>query len=102
MIARHWRGLAKKENAASYIAHLRNDTFPTLKAIKGFISASILQKESNEGTWFLIITEWESLEAIRQFAGDEPTVAVVPPLVQQLMIRYDEQVEHYTVTHSTK
>lgn len=102
MIARHWRGLAKKENATPYIDHLLNGTFPLLKTIKGFISASILQQETNEGIWFLIITQWESIEAIRQFAGDEPTVAVVPPLVQQLMIRYDKQVEHYAVTHSTK
>lgn len=102
MIARHWKGLAKATSADAYISHLQNDTFPKLNTIPGFISASILQQESNEGTWFLIITEWESMEAIRQFAGDDPGLAVVPPLVQQLMIRYDQRVEHYRVTHSIK
>ena len=44
MVERHWTGIAQKESANEYIAHLRNDTFEEIKKIKGFISATILEK----------------------------------------------------------
>jgi len=68
MISRHWTGLAKKERANEYIAHLQNDTFKQLKNIDGFISANILRREIEEGIEFLIITEWKSLR--RSFTGN--------------------------------
>jgi len=97
MISRQWTGTAPKEKAAVYIAHLQNDTFPKLSSIKGFIKASILKRDVPEGVEFLVITEWESLEAIKQFAGADPEVAVVPDEVQEIMLRYDKAVKHYEI-----
>ena len=97
MISRHWTGLAKKERANEYITHLQNDTFTKIKTINGFISARILKKEVKEGIEFLIITEWKTLDAIKQFAGANIDSAVVPKLVQDIMIKYDENVLHYEV-----
>lgn len=65
--------------------------------MKGFIKASILKRKVPEGVEFMIITEWESLEAIQQFAGADPEVAVVPQAVQEIMIRYDKAVKHYEI-----
>jgi hypothetical protein len=96
MISRQWTGLAKKERAGEYIAHLQTDTFPKLTTIGGFLKASVLKRETHEGIEFLIITEWDSLDAIRQFAGPEPTIAVVPPFVQSIMVSYDKEAKHYT------
>ena len=56
MIARHWHGLAKADCAALYIEHLRSETFPALKAIRGFIGAAILHRPVPRGVDFLIIT----------------------------------------------
>lgn len=98
MISRQWTGIAPQEKAPAYIAHLQNDTLPKLSSIKGFIKASILKRTVPEGVEFLIITEWESLEAIRQFAGADPEVAVVPAEVKEIMIRYDKAVKHYEIT----
>jgi len=97
MIARHWTGLAQKERANEYIAHLQNDTFKQIAAIDGFISAGILKRELAEGTEFLIITEWQTLAAIKQFAGADHDTAVVPALVREIMISYDDKVRHYEV-----
>jgi len=97
MIARHWTGLVKKDRADDYIAHLINDTFKQLARIEGFIKASILKRELFEGVEFLIITNWRSLEAIKQFAGENSESAVVPKKAQEMMIRYDQQVKHYEV-----
>ena len=101
MIERHWIGIAKKERASEYIAHLQNDTFKEIKKIKGFISASILKRELLEGVEFLVITKWETLEVIKQFAGEKIETAVVPKLVQDIMIKYDKNVRHYEVNSST-
>lgn len=97
MIARHWKGIAHRHRAAEYIAHLRNDTFAKLNTLNGFRGASILQRETETGVEFLIITEWESIEAVKQFAGEQYETAVVPPLVQEIMISYDTVVPHYEV-----
>lgn len=97
MISRHWKGIAKHEEADNYVKHLENDTFPKIRKINGYLTASILKRKVEQGTEFLIITAWESIEAIQAFAGDEAEVAVVPPMVQNMMIKYDRKVIHYEV-----
>ena len=101
MIVRHWTGLAKKDKADDYINHLKNDTFKKLANIEGFIEASILKRELHEGTEFLIITKWDSLKAIREFAGEKYEDAVVPKIAQEMMIRFDKLVKHYEVNFET-
>jgi len=97
MIARHWRGVAKSEAANAYIEHLRDETFPALARLAGFIDASILRREITHGTEFLVVTTWASLESIRAFAGADIDAAVVPALVQDMMIEYDRLARHYHV-----
>jgi len=70
MISRNWRGLARPEEANNHLRHLRNDTFPQLSHIPGFVSASILRRPTALGVEFVIVTTWESMDAIRQFAGE--------------------------------
>jgi heme-degrading monooxygenase HmoA len=102
MISRHWTGLVKKGREDEYIAHLKNETFNTLNQIKGFVNASILKRELIEGTEFMIITKWDSLEAIRKFAGENYEIAVVPKIAQEMMISYDLYAKHYEVNFETK
>jgi len=97
MIARHWTGICKRESAADYIAHLEEDTFKTLGLIKGFLRAAILKRDVAEGVEFLITTHWDSIDAIRAFAGVNFENAVVPEFVQKIMIRYDKTVRHYEI-----
>jgi heme-degrading monooxygenase HmoA len=97
MISRQWRGLAKPAHADEYVEHLRNETFPQISTISGFIDASILRRNVKEGVEFLIVTRWDSIEAIQRFAGREADVAVVPQKVQEVMTEYDRKVRHYEV-----
>ena len=97
MISRHWMGLAKADQAEAYVHHLRHDTFPSLAKIPGFIEASILRRDTKAGAEFLIVTVWDSLSAIKAFAGEPPDIAVVPASVQAMMLRYDERVVHYEI-----
>lgn len=95
MITRNWTGVVKPERKNDYIAHLQNDTFKKLSTIKGFINASILQREVTDGVEFLVITMWETMEAIQEFAGPSADIAVVPAVAQEMMVRYDPVVRHY-------
>ncbi len=98
MISRHWKGIALPGQAESYASHLRHETFPGLAAIPGFVRATVLCREAEGGTEFLVVTLWESLEAIRAFAGADPEEAVVPAAVRAMMLDYDRRVVHYEVT----
>ena len=95
MISRQWCGVARREHADAYVAHLRTETFPQLANLPGFVDASILRREVADGVEFLIVTRWESLRAIEQFAGADVTRAVVPGVVQDMMVRFDQIVRHY-------
>jgi heme-degrading monooxygenase HmoA len=97
MISRHWKGIAKREFADRYIGHLKNDTFPQLASLPGFIRATVLRRELGAGTEFQVITLWDSLSSIEAFTGTNIDSAVVPSEVQAMMIDYDRSVAHYEV-----
>ncbi len=97
MISRQWRGLARPDQAQSYVSHLRTKTFPALRKLPGFVSASILSRRLDEGIEFLVTTQWESLDAVAGFAGADPEAAVVPAEVARMMIEYDCRARHYEV-----
>ena len=97
MIWRLWRGVAHPDRAQDYIRHLRTETLPALRKIPGFVDASILSRPFGPGVEFLIVTRWESMDAIVRFAGADPEVAVLPARAVDMMIEYDRQVRHYEV-----
>jgi heme-degrading monooxygenase HmoA len=97
MISRQSRGVAKPQEAANYIRHLEDETFPQLARLAGFRSATILHRPVASGIEFLIVTTWESIDAIRQFAGESVDQAVVPDRVRAMMVEYDITVTHYEI-----
>ena len=101
MVERHWKGIARKERADEYIDHLKNDTFRKLKEIHGLVSASVLKRDLPDGVEFLVVTKWETIDAIKQFAGEKIDTAVVPEPVQHIMLKYDDKVSHYELSFDT-
>jgi heme-degrading monooxygenase HmoA len=97
MISRHWTGIARTDRANDYIKHLEEATFPSLKKINGFKDAHYLTRAVKNGVEFLVITEWESIDAVKEFAGEDCEKAVVPAEVQDMMVTFDKEVRHYTV-----
>jgi heme-degrading monooxygenase HmoA len=97
MIERHWKGITKPGEENNYIHHLRKEIFPGISAIHGFITATILTRKVEKGTEFLIVTQWDSLDAIKKFSGEDAEKAVVPERVRKIMVEYENVVSHYNV-----
>jgi heme-degrading monooxygenase HmoA len=95
MITRNWTGVVKPERSRDYLHHLQHDTLKKLSSIKGFLNARIHQRVVTDGIEYLVVTSWENMDAIREFAGDAADIAVVPPIAQEMMVRYDPVVRHY-------
>lgn len=65
--------------------------------MKGFVKATILKRPVDEGMEFLIVTMWESIEAIKQFAGEQVDMANVPMEARGMMVKFDEFARHYEI-----
>lgn len=97
MIVRSWRGRAAAEKQEEYPAHFRRMVLPELKRIAGFRGASLLREERGEGIEFLVLTRWDSMEAIRGFTSDDVERAVVEPAAVAALLDFEERVRHYEV-----
>jgi hypothetical protein len=97
LIARLWHGWASAENADDYEALLRSEVLPGIDRIDGYRGAYLLRRPSSEGFEFATITFWDSVEALRAFAGEDFQLAVVPPEARKLLSRFDERSTHYDV-----
>jgi heme-degrading monooxygenase HmoA len=97
MIARVWRGVAWPDKANDYVEHLRRAVFPELHQIEGFREGVVLQRAVKDGIEFTVQTVWESLEAVRAFAGDTVDAAVVAPAAKPLFREFDSFVTHYEI-----
>ncbi len=102
MIVRTWRGWAAASNRAAYPDHFRKHVLPELKEIAGFLGASLLQQDRQGEVEFLVLTRWASIEAVRAFAGDDISRAVVEPEAAAALVRFDRSVQHYELIEETE
>jgi heme-degrading monooxygenase HmoA len=97
MIARIWRGAVRSSDADDYARYMRDTGLADYKATPGNLSAMMLRRDLGDRTEFLMFTTWESMDAIRAFAGDDPERAVYYPEDERFLIERDPKVAHYDV-----
>jgi heme-degrading monooxygenase HmoA len=97
MIVRIWRGwAADSANADLYEEFLRSTFLPSIHSIKGYYGASVLRRTLAGGeVEFTTLTRFESIEAIRAFAGDDYEAAHVAPRARELLSRFDARCQHF-------
>ena len=95
MIARLWRGWTTVENADAYQDLLRTRILPGIHRVAGYRGAYLLRRDGDDGVEFVTLTFFDSLDAVRAFAGEDYEVAVVPPEARQLLARFDQPSVHY-------
>jgi heme-degrading monooxygenase HmoA len=101
VIARLWRGGATPQNADAYFRHVTDRVFPSLENIPGYRGAWLLRRDTEGRVEFLALTLWDSMEAVRRFAGDDPSVAVVEPAARAVLADFDQFVKHYDLVHAS-
>ena len=100
MISRVWHGWTKPEHAAAYEAMLRSEILPGIHRVPGFRGATLLRRRDGAEEEFVTITRFDDLAAVRAFAGEDYTRAVIAPDGQPLLTRYDEHSVHYETAFS--
>ena len=99
MIGRIWHGWTTPGNADAYEALLKEEIFVGIqnRHIPGFQRIQLLRRPCGDEVEFVTIMWFDSLDAVREFAGEDYEVAVVPANARAVLARFDERSQHYEV-----
>ena len=95
MISRLWHGWTTVDNADAYEQLLLTTILPGIHRVAGYRGAYLMRRDAEDSVEFVTITLWESMDAVREFAGDDHAAAVVPPAARALLARFDQTSQHY-------
>lgn len=104
MISRIWHGWTTRGNADQYEALLQEEIFVGIEKrhIRGFKGIQLLRREVGEEIEFVTMMLFDSLEAVREFAGEDYEKAVVPEKARAVLSRFDERSQHYELRAERK
>src|SRR5512135_3029259 len=99
MISRIWHGWTSPGNADKYEMLLKEEIFVGIqnRKIRGFKSIQLLRRDAGTEVEFVTIMLFDSLEAVRQFAGEDYEAAVVPEKARAVLSHFDARSQHYEV-----
>lgn len=97
MIARTWHGAVPAARADEYHRYLQRTGIPGYRATAGNQGVYVLRRTEGAVTHFLLLTLWESWDAIRDFAGDEVDRARYYPEDEAFLLELEPTVTHYEV-----
>ncbi len=97
MIVRIWRCTVSQEKLSEYLQHFQQSVYAEAKRLKGFRKVKILKRNTDNAVDLTVISFWESLDAIRGFAGDNIETAVVAPTAQAILLTFETTVTHHEV-----
>jgi heme-degrading monooxygenase HmoA len=97
MVIREWRGRASPSREDAYPKHFQEHVLPTLRQVPGFAGAYLSWRTLGDNIEFLVLTQWQSMDAIRGFAGKDVDKAVVEPGAVAALLDFDAGVHHYEV-----
>jgi heme-degrading monooxygenase HmoA len=100
MIARVWHGYTRPTDARTYEAMLRTSILPDLHRIAGYRGCHVLHRSEGAEVEFMTITMWDSMRAVRIFAGADYEQAVIAPGAARLLSHHDDKAKHYDAAHS--
>jgi antibiotic biosynthesis monooxygenase (ABM) superfamily enzyme len=99
MIARIWHGWTKPEDAKAYEDMLRDEIFPSIAArnIKGYRGAELFIHQDADEVEFVTLLRFDSMDAVKDFAGADERKPVIYPKAEALITRMDESSRHYRI-----
>jgi heme-degrading monooxygenase HmoA len=97
MIARIWKGVTPASRADAYVDYLEATGIGDLRATEGNLGVYLLRRERQGRAEFLLLSLWETPEAIRRFAGPEMDKARYYPEDENFLLELEPTVDHYEV-----
>jgi len=97
MIARIWNGKTRIEDFEEYTEFMKSKAIPDYKKTKGFVRLSFLRNINDDIGHFKLITFWENLKVIKNFAGEDFEKAKYYPEDEKFLLEFEEKVTHYEV-----
>ncbi len=94
-ITRLWHGITKAEHADIYLKYIEETGMREYRNVDGNLSAKILRRIEGDICHFLTVTEWDSYESIKNFAGDEIEKAKYYDEDKKYLLEFEEKVQHY-------
>jgi antibiotic biosynthesis monooxygenase (ABM) superfamily enzyme len=104
MISRIWFGWTTTQNAEAYEKLLRTEIFPGIvaKKIPGFRRIELARRPDGDEFEFVTTMWFDSMEAVKAFAGERYQTAVVPPAARALLKGFNDIAEHYEVRETVE
>src|SRR5262249_39530303 len=99
-IARIWKGRTLESKADEYEAYLNQSGITKIRATPGNLGAYVLRRTSDGKTEFVVISLWESVDAVRRFAGPDYQRAVILPKDRQYLLEVEPNVVHYEIART--
>jgi len=100
VIARVWRGAVRPGDGDAYAAYLNETGVREIRATPGNRGVLVLRRDTPEQTEFTFISMWESMDAIRRFAGDDVERAHYYQRDQEFLLALEPTVTHHDVSVS--
>ena len=102
MIARIWRGAVRRRDGDAYAEYMRQTGVPAYAGTPGNRGVWMLRRDVDDRTEFVMFTLWDSLDAVKAFAGEDYETAVFYPEDDRFLVEREETSAHYEVhTHVT-
>ncbi len=99
MISRIWHGWTTPENADIYEALLKSEIFVGIQGrrISGYRGIHLFRRNVGDEVEFITVMWFDSIDAVRAFAGEDYEAAVVPQSARAVLSHFDERSQHYEV-----
>ncbi len=97
MIMRTWRGAVRAVDAERYLEHQAATGIAEYRSTRGNRGALVLSRRVGELCEVTTVSFWDSLDAIRGFAGEDPEVAKFYPGDDDLLVEKDLRARHHDV-----
>lgn len=97
MIVRSWRGSVRKEDSDRYFEYLKQTGLVAYQHTPGNKGVLALRRDVEDRTEFVLLSFWDSMEAVKRFAGPNPDNVIYYPEDETMLVEYDHFVNHYDV-----
>lgn len=104
MIARTWHGRTRPEDADAYENMLKPEVLPGIGKVRGYLGSYLLRRNLGDEVEFMTIILWDSIDAVRAFAGPDHETSIIPEERRKLLSKHDARAAHYEIvaTHGLR